>query len=330
MPGLKVHDVAARLSVSEKTVYKWLQQGLIPANRIGKTWIIPEESVDALLRPESVGPGRSAARTSGSGLTHASGFARSVSGEPHGHRLASRSEAQADSKERLKTALAQLNQTMAGAVEHGVTGILGPRRLDPSTPAAIAAELDSAEGELLLQGVGLREFFGDKDHTVILRRMAAEDRPVSVRALLVNPTGQFARARTVVQDGEQFADDALFRAGPLFGDSWRSLNVISSLMKISRERKRFRLDVRFLDHWPSTYLVLTRNCAFIETYLFGRPDTGIEDTSIDGLVPMLRIEAGSDYYSLLRNHFDYLWSGKNPFVPSQTLEQVAASMQVQV
>ena len=325
MPGLKVHDVAARLNISEKTVYKWLQKGLIPANRIGKTWIITERSVDALLSPE-----REQTEANNLRQLPAPYAAISASSNKTQDRLARKKDSQVGSKDRLKAALAELNQTMSGAVEHGITGILGPRRIDPATPAAIAAELESAEGEVLLQGIGLREFFSDKDHTVILRRMAAEDRPVSVRALLVNPTGQFARARTVAQDGEQFADDELFRAGPLFGDSWRSLNVISSLKKASGERKKFRLDVRFLDHWPSAYLVFTRNCAFIETYHFGRADDGIEDTTIDGLVPMLRVSADSSYYNLLRNHFDYLWSGQNPFVPSLTLEQVAESVRVQV
>jgi excisionase family DNA binding protein len=325
LPGLKVHDVAARLNVSEKTVYKWLQKGLIPANRIGKTWIITEKSVEALLSPEPLQTETPAQRShNGSDAVY------SALGDETGGRFASRPERVAGNKKRLKEALAELNQTMAGAVEHGITGILGPRRLDPTTPAAIATELESVEGEVLLQGIGLREFFNDKDHTVILRRMAAEDRPVSVRALLVNPTGQFARARTVVQDGVQFADDELFRAGPLFGDSWRSLNVISSLKKASAERNNFRLDVRFLDHWPSTYLVLSRHCAFIETYHFGRADGGIEDTNIDGLVPMLRVSADSSYYNLLRSHFDYLWSGQNPFIPSLTLEQVADSVKVQV
>lgn len=322
MTGLKVHDVAARLNVSEKTVYKWLQKGLIPANRIGKTWIITEESVSALLSP-----GQQSTKASESIQDIDAGTAP---GQLMGRQRARQPVADFNTNESLKSALSQLNQVMSGAVDHGITGILGPRRLDPATPAAIAAELEAADGEVLLQGVGLREFFGDKDHTVILRRMAAEDRSVSVRALLVNPTGQFARARTVAQDGEQFADDALFRAGPLFGDSWRSLNVISSLMKSSREQDNFQLDVRFLDHWPSAYLVLTRRCAFVEMYHFGRSDVGIDDTSIDGLIPMLKVDAGSSYYNLLRNHFDYLWSGRNPFVASQTLEQVADSVQIQV
>ncbi len=320
MAGLKVHDVARRLNVSEKTVYKWLSQGLIPASRIGKTWIITDESLSALMNPAD------AARTA-TGLQTQS---HPASGLGEYRRGADRSGVYAQNQEQLQSALAQLNEVTSGAVEHGISGVLGPRRLDPATPAAIAEELENAEGEVLLQGVGLREFFGDKDHAVILRRMASDDRPISVRAILVSPTGQFARARTIVEDGDQFADDALFRAGPLFGDSWRSLNVIASLKKASRESRKFRVDVRFVDHWPSTYLVLTGRCAFIETYHFGRTDPATEGASIDGLVPMFRVSGGSDYHSLLRNHFDYLWNGSNPFIPTQTLEQVSESVQVQV
>lgn len=318
MAGLKVQDVASRLNVSEKTVYKWLQQGLIPANRIGKTWIVTEESLAALLNPAST--------TSVAGSTKSPGR----SGSTASAATSVQSTTYSQDRDQLKATIAHLNQMMSSVVDQGITGVLGPRRQDPATPAAIARALESAEGEVLLQGVGLREFFGDRDHAVILRRMAAEDHAVSVRALLVSPTGQFARARTVAEDGQQFADDDLFRAGPLFGDSWRSLNVIASLKKASSESKNFRLDVRFLDHWPSAYLVLTNQCAFVETYHFGRTDNALEHVTIDGLVPMLQVSAGADYYSLLRNHFDYLWNGTNPFVPSQTLEQVVESVRVQV
>ncbi len=315
MAGLKVQEVAARLNVSEKTVYKWLKQGLIPASRIGKTWIVTEESLDGLLRPGS----RKTADAISPSITETTGAVRPV-----------RPDAYSQSRSQLQNAVSHINQIVSSAVDQGITGVLPPRRQDSSTPTAIAEALESAQGEVLLQGVGLREFFGDKDHAVILRRMAAEDRSVSVRALLVSPTGQFARARTVAEDGEQFADDALFRAGPLFGDSWRSLNVIASLKKMSSASKNFRLDVRFLDHWPSAYLVLTDSCAFVETYHFSRTDSSPDTVTIDGLVPMLQVSAGSDYYSLLRNHFDYLWKGTNPFLPSQTLEEVAESVKVQV
>ncbi len=319
MAGLKVQDVARRLSVSDKTVYKWLRQGLIPASRIGKTWIVSEESLEDLLRPAE-------ARASS---VSTPGVRERVRPQPNVSSAVT-SDPDTPDRSQLRTALTHFSEMLSSAVEHGITGILGPRRLDPSTPRAIASALEAAEGEVLLQGIGLREFFGDREHAPILRRMAADDHAVSVRALLVNPTGQFARARTVAEDGEQFADDALFRAGPLFGNSWRSLNVIASLKKASRESENFRLDVRFLDHWPSAYLVLTNSCAFVENYYFGRTDEPVSSETIDGLVPMIQVGSDSAYYGLLRNHFDYLWKGTNPFVEARTLEEVAESMQVQV
>ncbi len=318
MAGLKVRDVARRLNVSEKTVYKWLRQGLIPASRIGKTWIVTEEALQGILGSSQPGPVASTTPP----------FVRVP--QPHSVNIEAAEDSVFGDGQHMEAAAARFSRMISSSVGHGIMALLGPRRLDPHTPAAIASELEAAEGEVLLQGVGLREFFGDRDHTTILRRMAVEDRPVSVRALLVDPTGQFARARTVVQDGEQYADDALFRAGPLFGDSWRSLNVIASLKKISDKSRRFRLDVRFLDHWPSAYLVLTNRSAFVETYHFGRTDQSSEQVTIDGLVPMLQIDSESNYYALLRNHFDYLWNGTNPFVPSLTLDEVARSVRVDV
>ena len=49
MANLRVRDVAERLDVSSKTVYKWLREGLIPASRLGKSWIISEEALQAAL-----------------------------------------------------------------------------------------------------------------------------------------------------------------------------------------------------------------------------------------------------------------------------------------
>ena len=61
MANLRVRDVAERLDVSSKTVYKWLREGLIPASRLGKSWIISEDALNAALAPGSNRPLASAA-----------------------------------------------------------------------------------------------------------------------------------------------------------------------------------------------------------------------------------------------------------------------------
>lgn len=317
--SLRVRDVAIRLNVSEKTVYKWLRAGLIPARRIGKTWIITEEAIQAVLAPRSTtGNVRSGA------LAIASSPAPSVATTTA---ATAQVVASADSD---ASALNRFTGILSGAVGQGVQAILGPRSSDPATAGAIAASLESAHGEVLLQGIGLREFFGDRGHTTILRQMAAEDRAVQVRAILVNPVSEFARARAVAEDGIQFEDEGRFRGGPLYSDSWRSLNVIAAMKKEAESRSHFGIDVRFVDHWPSVYLVMTTESCFVETYQFGKPDWAVDGSSIDGLVPMLRLAADSSYAGILHRHFDYIWSGENPHIKTHSLGDIAEAMQVTV
>ena len=67
MANLRVRDVAERLDVSSKTVYKWLREGLIPASRLGKSWIISEDALQDALTPGTNRPLASAVVDEGAG-----------------------------------------------------------------------------------------------------------------------------------------------------------------------------------------------------------------------------------------------------------------------
>lgn len=313
--SLSVRDVAVRLNVSEKTVYKWLKIGLIPASRIGKSWMITEESIQSLIQPSlnnTVGPSTNMSPPAIAPI-----------------RAVSAASPDANNAQRQDTEyLARFTNVLTGAISQGVNGVLGPRASDPATSATIATALENAYNEVILQGIGLREFFGDRGHTAILKQMAAEDRAVQIRAILVNPVSEFARARAVAEDGAQFEDEDRFKAGPLYNDSWRSLNVIAAMKKDAESRSHFGIDVRFVDHWPSVYLVMTPESTFVETYQFGKPNAAVDGSSIDGLVPMFQFQSSSSYASILRQHFDYIWSGANPHVKTHSLADIAEAMQV--
>ena len=315
--SLNVRDVAVRLNASEKTVYKWLKTGLIPANRIGKSWIITEESIQSLIEPKLSPSAVSSPSRSSASKTQAT--ASSTVGPQASLAVGQDAEY-----------LARFTNVLNGAVSQGVQGVLGPRASDPQTSATIAAALGAADGEVILQGIGLREFFGDRGHTPILKQMAAEDRAVQIRAILVNPVSEFARARAVAEDGAQFEDESRFKAGPLYNDSWRSLNVIAAMKREAESRSHFGIDVRFVDHWPSVYLVMTGESTFVETYQFGKPNQAVDGSSIDGLVPMFQFQSNSSYASILRQHFDYIWSGANPHVRTHSLADIAEAMHVDV
>ncbi|MCH7593535.1 MAG: helix-turn-helix domain-containing protein [Chloroflexi bacterium] len=319
MASLKVRDVAARLNVSEKTVYKWLSKGFIPATKLGRTWVVTEEALEAVLATPVSAAAPASPAAPGQSRAPARGRAAEIS----------RNTASTTMAQELDT-LGRINALAEGAIRTGIEAVLLPRSGSDETKRAIGEALEEAHGEILLHGIGLREFFGDMDYTPVLRRMVEEDRHVSVRALLVHPLSDFARARAVAEIGTQFVDESSFRAGPLFGDSWRSLNVISSLRRAARECRNASIDVRIADHWPSVYLFMTESCCFVETYHFGRPASGPDGSSIDGLVPILKLSADAPYYRLLRSHFDYVWSGANPYIRVQTLEEVAETIKISI
>lgn len=305
MNGIKVRDIAARLNVSEKTVYKWLKNGILPATRLGKTWIVTEQSLATLLNPAQKDQHQKERKKLGD-------------------------DPEFNPRDNDKLALEKFFSLMNGSFNAGIEAILGPRSSDPDTSKIIGKELELCGKEIRLMGVGLREFFGERGHTGILRSMADDDRDVSLKAILVDPVGKFARARAVLEDGVRFHDEERFRIGPLYSDSWRSLNVIVALKNKADQSNKFKMDARFVDYWPSVYMVMTDNCCFVETYHFGKPDNAIDGSSIDGIVPIIRVSKVSEYYKVLRHHFDYVWSGINHHISVRSLREVAQSMEVNI
>ena len=58
-------EVAERLEVSDQAVLNWISQGRIPgAQKVGRTWAIPESSLDKIDRPPM---GRPPKATNGNG-----------------------------------------------------------------------------------------------------------------------------------------------------------------------------------------------------------------------------------------------------------------------
>ena len=50
---LTVEEVAVKLRVDPRTVYRTIEQGTLQAIRVGRLWRIPKESLERYLRGES-------------------------------------------------------------------------------------------------------------------------------------------------------------------------------------------------------------------------------------------------------------------------------------
>jgi len=47
---LTVDDICTYLSVSNDTVYKWIEQRRMPAHRVGRRWMFKQNEVDGWVR----------------------------------------------------------------------------------------------------------------------------------------------------------------------------------------------------------------------------------------------------------------------------------------
>ncbi len=111
MANLRVRDVAERLDVSSKTVYKWLREGLIPASRLGKSWIISEDALQDALTPGTNRPLASAVVSQGAD-EHAGSSVKS-----------STQESQSRAREQIVPARPVERRTPVGRINVAVIGL---------------------------------------------------------------------------------------------------------------------------------------------------------------------------------------------------------------
>ena len=56
---LTVSEVAERLRISSMTIYRWIEEGRLPAMQIGKQYRVRVADLDEILESSRVGVGRS-------------------------------------------------------------------------------------------------------------------------------------------------------------------------------------------------------------------------------------------------------------------------------
>ena len=297
---LRTSEAAERLNVSEKTVYNWLRSGRLDGWKLGRIWMISEDALSALMAP----PARTDARR---------GQGEALHSDP------------ADFLNDIKV-LRRFTELAEGAILNGISAILSPRYVGPNAGTAVDQALENATGDVMIAGVGLPEFFNDQGrHAYTIRRMKQEDRPVRLRALLVDPLGKFASARATLEADTNELSENKLRVSPLYVSALRSVQVLRSLAN-TEDGANFELQAKFAGYWPSVHLVLTNQICFVEIYHFGPvPDGEVGGRSAP--VPVLAAASHSSLYIAMRQHFEYVWSGVNPLISLRSPQDLENSLQ---
>src|SRR5262249_21339052 len=204
-----------------------------------------------------------------------------------------------------------------------------PRRTGHRTKEVITAALDRARGDVWVQGITLREFFGDKDYELILRKKLVQNEPYHVRAVMQDPLSDSARARALAERGSPYRSDEEYRQSNLFLDTHKSINRILLLKqeRAARQATNFDLSVRFVAD-STLWAVCTEHVAFVEFYHFGRPqpDAWFNGSCLGESVPIMQVRVGTDFYNVVRSHIEYFWRGDNPYMHTADAETMMARL----
>jgi excisionase family DNA binding protein len=321
---ITVRKAAEMLGISERTAYKLIAENAIRAIHIGGRLRIDPKSLPNMS--DSPTQAVTNGRVLDSNMQPVQRILDSMSLE----------------LQQLKSGFVDLEQL--ASVHHslsqlGIAGIYPPRRISPDTWGAIQAALQRATGEVRLLGVALRGFLFQDGHfyDLIRKKLAASKDGIHIKALIVYPYGDAARARAVAEGTTEFAElsrdpskrdkfERAFRESQLFLDISRSVRNATKLQEVFPDK----VEVKAIDIHPAVHMVQTEEIMFIEIYHFGKARANVPGVLIGGCVgeqvPMLQVERESNLYTLLDASFDHMWSESNPFLKTISLKRVSKEL----
>lgn len=312
---LSIKAVAKRWNVSERTVYNQIREGKLDSVRIGKSLRVPLAVVTARTMTDSSSQGSLSPM---SGLQEAPRLFDNVVDE-----------------------IAQLKKmfdVQGGRFrEFGIANVLQPRRMSGTTIGAIQEALHGAYGEVCLMGVALRGFLFQDGFFHDSLRSRLKEANISVRAILLDPLGNAAKARAVAEGSEELLPST--SSSPKGRDASQALygtelfrNICRSVLTAERLSSEFedRVQVKAVDMHPTVWMVSTQSVMFVEIYHLGRSPSDVPGRMIGGcvgeLVPVLAIAPNSNLYTLLKASFDHIWSGNNPYLGLKSSSELKAEL----
>jgi excisionase family DNA binding protein len=319
-------DAAARyLSMSTKSIQRYVAQGDLPAYRAGRSLRIRRSDLDDFLtRPKAGDPEASVAVEVPSKLTAVG------QGDGTRPRLSERD-------------LLELGRQAHSA---GLRQIFKNRVADASYKAAFDKALHGVEtGTVKIMSNSLRFLLGPQpDMSLYIPMWDALKRGVKFQLLLLNPFSDAARTRAGIEEREDFAHkEARYQQTHLYRDiiavaqtlAEPDVDFIRDATLRERLKNRDQVDVRFSSADPTTHLVLTDELCLVENYHTGGDDEiqrslehmGIPDVHcFGGFITAFLYARSALTGRLLATHFEHSWqqAGSRP-----TLEEVIAQHEQQ-
>ena len=191
---------------------------------------------------------------------------------------------------------------LSHCLEHQLVDIMPPRNQEQEALAVINAAIENVRsGEICINVFTLRDILNSRTSLDgPLRNLLNRDEEVKVKLLLVDPTSDAAHIRVMAEEGSEtrFEDSKLHLA--LQTNFYGIKEIIGNA-----KNKKFKIEALFYNILPNFYMVSTPDEVFIEPYHLGHKNG--EESSIGGIVPLLRFSSKSPMYKFAQLHFSYIW-----------------------
>ncbi|MEW6609562.1 MAG: hypothetical protein AB1414_19310 [bacterium] len=165
--------------------------------------------------------------------------------------------------------------------------------------------IENVSGEIRVMGISLSSYI--IPGAILISRLGREEQPMkNIRLLLINPLSQQAKYRASKESNHPYKDYTLtiHKEHRLYNDTMGSIREINRLAKLKSP-----IEGKVYSSAPSCFLFITNESVFIEQYHYGQTEEAkkVKETVLSRVVPVIEYSKDSIVYSLMQDHFDYVW-----------------------
>ena len=190
------------------------------------------------------------------------------------------------------------SDVLKGAGELGIEDIFARRievsreRANVRIKKAIEEQLSKKSGEVLISCVAAPDFLveGSEIGDMLWKHLSEPKNMCNLRIILICPQSQWAILRADLESGH-----------PTIKHIKISANFLHNLRAKCGDKVKFKC----YDFPPLTFMIITENFLFVETYLMMHLKPG--EGPLGGKTPTLVVRRDTETYKRWKNHFDFIW-----------------------
>jgi len=148
------------------------------------------------------------------------------------------------------------------------------------------------------------------------------DTKIPFNIILLDPDSDAAAERQEIEKGNGVRDAIRKTLGELRNilvERASRLGTTADELIKNGALDRLNMAVHLYDFPPQSMLLLTQNVLFLEEYHFGRPSGAKSGECIGGRTPVIEFDSVSDTFSIMGEHFDYVWNNKSKDITEELI-----------